>query len=234
MGLMGHDLFKLRDVFDRVLDLVLQPGRQRPIGQAQSLAHREDKVVGAQRVAIGPVTQMRQPLGATDDAVETVAMQHPEPLSRGGFVNGFVGDLDTAEQPARIIAGEFVMVARHEDHARAAIDLAQHFVDDVLLGGRPVPAALQLPAIDNVADQIERVAFVVDQEVGQGLGLAAARAQMGVGDEDGAVAGEARNVCPGLRWRRGTRRREVAQRILEPHHIRHRASPLPALCVRSS
>src|SRR3569623_14497 len=35
LRLARHDLFEARDVFDCVLDLVLQPGRQRPVGQAQ-------------------------------------------------------------------------------------------------------------------------------------------------------------------------------------------------------
>src|ERR1700753_2129530 len=89
----------------------------------------------------------REPLGAGDDAVETVAMQHPEPLSGRGFMDGFVDDLDPTEKPARIVAGEFVMVAGHEDDARACIDLAQHFLHHLGLGGRPEPFALHLPAV---------------------------------------------------------------------------------------
>ena len=61
---------------------------------------------------------------------------------------------------------------------------AQDLLHHVVVRLRPVPAALQLPAVDDVADQIERVAVHVADEVEQQLGLAAARAQMDVGDED--------------------------------------------------
>src|SRR5471032_3371065 len=53
LGLMRHDLLEAGDIFHRVLDLVLQPGRQRPIGQAQLLAQGEQQVVPAQRPAVG-------------------------------------------------------------------------------------------------------------------------------------------------------------------------------------
>ena len=84
-GFARHDLLEAGDVFDRVLDLVLQPGRQRPIGQAQLLAHREQQVVQPQRHAIGPVADMGQPFGIGDHAVEAVAMQHPAAACRRRF-----------------------------------------------------------------------------------------------------------------------------------------------------
>ena len=42
------------------------------------------------------------------------------------------------------------------------------------------------PAVDDVADQIDRVGLVQAEEVEQQLGLAAARAEMDVGDEERA------------------------------------------------
>src|SRR4029077_20591043 len=95
-------------------------------------------------------------------------------------------DVDTEDAAPDIVAQELVVIARHVDHARAVVDLAQHFAHDAALRLAPVPA-LDLPAVDDVADEIERVAFVVLEEIGEQLGLATARAQMGVGDEDGAV-----------------------------------------------
>jgi hypothetical protein len=53
---------------------------------------------------------------------------------------------------------------------------------------RPEQALFHRPAIDDVADEIEHVGLVVAQEVEQVLGLAAARAQVRVGDEDRAQA----------------------------------------------
>src|SRR5580698_7912215 len=131
---------------------------------------------------------MREPFGTGDDAIEPVAMQHQKALAIGGFVNGLAGDFDTREQPSHIIAGEFVMIAGHEDYASAAIDLCQDFGHDAILRLVPVPAALELPTIDDVAHQKESAAFIVRQEIGKRFRLAAACAQMSVGNEDGAVA----------------------------------------------
>ncbi len=131
---------------------------------------------------------MGEPFGVGDHAVEAVAMQHQKSPAVGGLMDRLVHDLDAGEHAARIVASELVMIAGHEDHACAGIHLAQQFCDHPALRVRPVPAALELPAIDDVAHQKQRVARIAREEIGEHLGLAAARAQMGVGDEDGAMA----------------------------------------------
>src|ERR1700687_5709009 len=64
--------------------------------------------------------------------------------------------------------------------ARLAQQLLHHGV--VLL--RPEPAGSELPAVDDIADQINRIGIVIAQEIEQPVGLAAARAEMNVGDEE--------------------------------------------------
>jgi hypothetical protein len=51
---------------------------------------------------------------------------------------------------------------------------------------RPVPRRAQGPAIDDIADQINRFGFVVTEEVEQLVGLTAAGSQMDVGDKQRA------------------------------------------------
>ena len=74
-------------------------------------------------------------------------------------------DLDAAERQSNELAGELVVIAGHEDHARAVADLAQKLLDDVVVLLRPVPARAQAPAVDNVADEKDRVGLVVLQEI---------------------------------------------------------------------
>ena len=102
-------------------------------------------------------------------------------------MDGLARDFDAGEQAARIVAGEFVMVAGHEDHPRAIVHLGEDLGHHAALRFVPIPAALELPAIDDVAHQKQGGAFIMGQEIGQRFGLAAARAQMRVGNEDGAV-----------------------------------------------
>ena len=77
-------------------------------------------------------------------------------------------------------AGEFVVIAGNEQHARALACLAQEFLDDVIVRLRPEPALLEPPAVDDIADQIPGLGLVVAEEVQQQFGLGAARPQMHV------------------------------------------------------
>jgi hypothetical protein len=79
---------------------------------------------------------------------------------------------------AQEVAGGLVVVAGDVDHLDALAGHAQNLLHHVVVGLRPVPAALQLPAVDDVADQIEPVALDVADEVEQDLGLAASRAEV--------------------------------------------------------
>jgi hypothetical protein len=55
------------------------------------------------------------------------------------------------------------------------------------MGLRPVPAALESPAIDNVADQVKVVTLAAAQELDKELSLAPSGAQMNIGNPDGPV-----------------------------------------------
>ena len=92
-------------------------------------------------------------------------------------------DLDAAEMRSVIGPQEFVVVAGHVNDCRALARLAQHFLDEVVMRLRPVPARLQRPAIDDIADEIDRLGIVILEEIQQLAGLRAARTQMDVGDE---------------------------------------------------
>ena len=53
---------------------------------------------------------------------------------------------------------------------------------------RPVPAFFEAPAVDDIADQIEIVAIVIDEKIMEQFGLAAARAKMDIGNPNCAVS----------------------------------------------
>ena len=145
-----------------------------------------------------------------DDGVERVAVQHQQAAAVGGDVDRVLHDLDAAELQPRVVAQPLVMIARDVDDPRALADLAQNLLDDVVVRLRPVPGFLQAPAVDDVADQIDRLRFGVAQEVEQKLGLAAAGAEMQVGDPDRAIgdAFASGDVTSPLRRQRGSERSE--------------------------
>src|SRR5208282_4912510 len=65
----------------------------------------------------------------------------------------------------------------------AAADLAQEFLDDVVMRLRPVPAGAEAPAVDDIADQIDRVSLDMAQHIQDKVGLAAARSQVQIREE---------------------------------------------------
>ena len=76
------------------------------------------------------------------------------------------------------------MIARQINEAGALARLAQQLLHHVVVRLRPIPARAQLPAIDDVADQIDRFGIVIAQEVEQAFGLAAARAEMNIRNKE--------------------------------------------------
>ena len=67
-------------------------------------------------------------------------------------------DRDLTEIVTDVMPRRLVMIAGNIDHARAVPRLAKQLLDDVIMFLRPVETFLELPAIDNVTDQIERLA----------------------------------------------------------------------------
>ena len=99
-------------------------------------------------------------------------------LAVGRDMHGVGHHLDAAEMGAEIIAQEFVVVAGNVDQPLALARLAQQLLDHVVMGLRPVPAGFQLPAVDDVADEIDGVGLEVAQEGEKPLGLARLGPQM--------------------------------------------------------
>ena len=108
-----------------------------------------------------------------------------KPATVGGLVDGGFHHFDAAEMGAVIIAQELVVIARQINDAGALAGLPQQLLHDVVVLLRPVPAGLQLPAVDDIADEIDGIGVVVTQEVEKLAGLAAARAEMHIGNKEG-------------------------------------------------
>ena len=113
-------------------------------------------------------------------------MHDPQALAVGGGVDGLGHDLDAAKMMIDEMAHELVVIARHEDDAAALAHPAQDLLHHIVVLLRPVPAPAQLPAIDDVADQIEMIARIGPQEGQQRLGLAALGPEVKIGDENAA------------------------------------------------
>ena len=184
LRLGGQRLLERADIVHGVLDLVLRPLRQRPVGKAEPAAQSVEIAVHQDGKVVGGVAEQRQPARMLDHHVEHVAVHHQIAAAVGGLVDRRLRHLDAAEMRAVIIAQELVVIARQIDEAGALARLAQELLHDVVVRLRPIPARAQLPAVDDVADQIDRLGIVIAQEVEQAFGLTAARAEMHIRNKE--------------------------------------------------
>src|SRR3546814_20624008 len=93
----------------------------------------------------------------------------------GGFVDRLAADFDATEIEAVERLHHLVMVAGDVDDACAALRALQHAPDDVIMLGLPEMPLLEPPAVDDVADEVERLAIDMVEEVDQHRGVASAR-----------------------------------------------------------
>ncbi len=99
------------------------------------------------------------------------------------FVNRLIDDFDAAKMGAEEVTQELVVIAGHIDEARALARLAQQLLHHVIMRLRPIPAALQPPAVDDIADKVDRLRIMVLQEVQEKFRLAAIRAEVNIGQK---------------------------------------------------
>lgn len=147
-----------------------------------------EPTVDGDRGVVGIVPQKREPLGVLDHAVKAVAMQDKVSLAIGGRVNGFIKHSDPTKSVIGEVAKIFIMVARHIDNSSAFARLAQNFLNDVVVGLRPIPSTLHAPAINDIADQVQIFAFGVFQKIEQKIGLAPFGAQMDIRNPNASVS----------------------------------------------
>ena len=122
-----------------------------------------------------------------DNIVEQVAMDDPEAFAIGGDVNMIILDRDITEVEPGVLACRLVMIAWYVDYACAVPRLAEQLLDHVIMLLWPVEALLELPAVDDVPDEVERIASRVFQEVKKVLGSGPGRSKVGVRYPDGTV-----------------------------------------------
>ncbi|GJE62734.1 hypothetical protein MPOCJGCO_4869 [Methylobacterium trifolii] len=190
-GLVGQEPLELADEVDRVLHLQLRPGREGPVGQPEAAAQLVQAGVDEQREAVGAVPEVGEPAGVAHHHVELVAVDDEVAAPVRRLVDAALGDLDAAEGGADVVAQELVVVAGHVDQPGALAHLAQQLLHHVVVPLRPVPARAELPAVHDVAHEVDRVCVVVLEEVEQQPGLAALGAEMRIGQEQGADADRA-------------------------------------------
>src|SRR6266404_3424707 len=120
-------------------------------------------------------------------AVELVSVNDQVTLAVGPNVEGPFNQPHATEGDPNKWLQELVVVSGDECHAGFLAVLAQQLLDEhiVLVGPKPFPP--QLPAIKEVADDVELGAFAFTQEINEFVHLGVLCAQMNIGDPNGAI-----------------------------------------------
>lgn len=121
------------------------------------------------------------------EAIELMAVDDEKFFSIGGRMHRAFDEPHRAEAHAEELLEEFVVVAGDERDACLLAVLAQQFLDQDIVFLRPEPFAPELPAVDEIADDVEVLAFRVAQEIEQLADLRVLGSEMDIGDPDRAV-----------------------------------------------
>ena len=105
-----------------------------------------------------------------------------------GDVHHLVANFDAAERDLAEVPAERIVIAGYVDDFGAFARLAQYLLHHVVVRLRPEPSPLELPAVDDVPEEIEIRRFGVAQEFEQQAGLAGCAAQMEIRYPDRAEA----------------------------------------------
>ena len=181
-----HRRLEAADEGHRILHLLLDMGRYRPVGQAQPAAQPVVMDIQLEQQLVAHVPRPGEPAVIEHHRIIFIAVAHQQAAAIGGGVDGLQRDLHPAKGEAGIGAQHLVVIAGDIDDARALGRQLEHAAHHIIVALRPVPAALQLPAIDDVPHQIEGVGLDGLEEIEQQIGIAARRAEVDVGNPHAA------------------------------------------------
>jgi len=162
---------------DGVLDALLCERTEGPIAETKPAAKPVERDVQLQKELVADIADEGEPAHVLDDGIEFVAVHDEKAASIRGemdvvFLHGD-GAVDAEE-----IGKELVVVAGDVDDLCAFAAFAEDLLDDVAVLLRPVDAAAEFPDVDEIADDVEGVEFVVPEELEEGACVASHGAEM--------------------------------------------------------
>jgi len=123
----------------------------------------------------------------TRQEIELVPVDDEKAPSVGKFVDGVFSDFNPPEKQPGISADEIVVVAWNVDDTRTLADFPQKLLHDIVVRLRPIPGALQPPAVENVADEVNRLCIMVAEKIKQQVRLTISASEMNIRDEQSPI-----------------------------------------------
>lgn len=184
-GDLHQMLLEVADVGDRGLDFLFDPLRDRVVGQPAAEPSPVVEAVEPHERRVAHVAHLGEPPHRRGDVVEDVAVQHVVAFV-AARVDVLLQDADVGELQGQDAVQKVVVVAAQVDDVCVVLDVEQA-ADEVRVAAFPLLAAPadELPAVDDVAAENQRVAGMASQETVGLLGLRPLRSEVDVGHDDG-------------------------------------------------
>ena len=186
----GQGALELKHEIHSAFDSILEISAEAPITKSHPVPDPVVATVQHQHEIIGSISQEAQPRCQSRDTIKHISVCDEIPQAICTAVFGMVHDADASKSHAQGYHGpqELIVIASDVGHCSAAACHGEYPAYDVGVALAPAqPVLLCFPAINDVTHKIEMVTGVVFEEIIELAGLAIARAQMHVTDEDTAV-----------------------------------------------
>ena len=184
---VNHSLLKAGDVSDRRFCLEFQMRRDRPVAEAHAPPDPVELEIELKDPVIDTGADAFQCPVEINESVQLMPVHDEKPPSIRALVDHPFREPDSTQIESNEVLEEFVVVAEEIGHPGFLPVHAEDFLDDRVGVGVPEPAALQLPAVDDVAHQIQVTALGFVKKVEKQVRLGMAASQVNIGDPDGVV-----------------------------------------------
>jgi hypothetical protein len=191
MNLPGNLEFEAFDVGQNGLHRILDCSGQGPFRLNPDPRQTDVKgPVQPDKEVVSLVPEMNKERRAADQRIEPVPVKNQKRSTVGRFVNDFFQNVNIPEGRKRIVEKEIerfphgVMIPFEIDHPCSMAGFPEDFLDDCIMGFRPIPGSFHRPEVDNVSDQKKGLRFGVPEKMEQSFGLAPPCSEVNVRNPD--------------------------------------------------
>ena len=181
-----EDILEMPRAHHRVLDLLLEELRQGPVTEAKRGTKDIEQRAHPLRRAVGPVAEPCEPLPAAYDGVELVPVDDEKTPAVRVLVDRFLPDAYAPEAFPVERVHERIVVSRNVDDLHPLRHLQQS-ANDLVVRAQPSGAPSELPAVDDIAHEVEPFAPDRRKKRAQLLRPAPARSEVDVRKKDRSV-----------------------------------------------
>jgi hypothetical protein len=157
-----HDgVLVVGDIFHRRLGFVLQVSGDRPITETEAAPEAIEKKVKIQNPVVEPCADAVEQAIEMRDSIELMAVQNEIAFPIGRRVDDFAREHHAAETHVEKLFQKFVVIAGNVNDLRFLAAFAKQFLDEHVVTVLPVPFRAQLPAVNEITDEVKVAALAV-------------------------------------------------------------------------